>query len=192
VWFEPQDTPYFYWLIPESPNRAAVGLIAQEGRNTKQKLEQFLARRQLEAEEIQAVRVAAYSHWRRPWRSIAGCDVYLVGDAAAQVKVTTVGGLVTGLRGAKAAANAILRRTHYLAELRPLRQELSLHLIIRSVLNRFHSPDYDRLLELLNARTINLLGRYNRDQAVRMLCKILIAQPRLLSFAAVLPRWNRR
>ena len=36
---------------------------------------------------------------------------------------------------------------------------------VRSVLNRFRSASYDRLLELLNAKTIHLLGRYNRDQA---------------------------
>ena len=96
---------------------------------------------------------------------MSGSDIYLVGDAASQVKVTTVGGLVTGLRGAKAAANAILRRTDYLKELRPLRRELSLHLLIRTILNRFHSADYDRLLDLLNEKTIRLLGLYNRDQA---------------------------
>jgi len=184
VWFEPKDTPYFYWLIPESQQRAAVGLIAEAGKNTKQNLERFLSRLNLEVEEIQAARVPAYKHWTRPWRKLSGGHIYLVGDAAAQVKVTTVGGLVTGLRGAKAAANAILRHTHYSRELSLLRQELSLHLIIRSILNRLGSADYDRLLELLNPKTIHLLGRYNRDQAARMLCKILIAQPKFLGFAA--------
>ena len=65
-----------------------------------------------------------------PWRRRAGGEIYLVGDGAAQVKVTTVGGLVTGLRGAKAAANAILRRSDYVKELRALKRELSLHLVI--------------------------------------------------------------
>jgi flavin-dependent dehydrogenase len=155
-------------------------LIAEEGKHTRQKLEHFLSRRGLKSEDIQAARVPAYNHWTRPWRRISGSDIYLVGDAGAQVKVTTVGGLVTGLRGATAAANAILRRTRYPRELRPLRQELSLHLIIRSVLNRFASADYDRLLELLNAKTIHLFGRYNRDQAATMLCRILLAQPRFV------------
>jgi digeranylgeranylglycerophospholipid reductase len=186
VWFEPQDTPYFYWLIPESQNQAAVGFIAQKGKNAKQKLERFLSRRGLKAEDIQAARVPVYNHWTRPWRKISGSDIYLVGDAAAQVKVTTVGGLVTGLRGAEAAAKAILRHAHYLRELRPLRQELSLHLIIRSVLNRFRSADYDRLFDLLNSKTVYLLGRYNRDQAARILCRILVAQPRFLSFAGLM------
>ena len=142
---------------------------------------------------MQAARIPAYTHSIRPWSKISGSDIYLVGDAAAQVKVTTVGGLVTGLRGAKAAANAILQRGNYLKELRPLRRELSLHLLLRSVLNRFRSTDYDRLLGLLNEKTIHLLGRYNRDQAGRMICRILLAQPRLLRFATILSRgtWER-
>jgi len=142
---------------------------------------------------MQAARIPAYAHSMRPWRRVFGAEIYLIGDAAAQVKVTTVGGLVTGLRGAKAAADAILRRTDYLKELRPLRRELSLHLILRSVLNRFRSTDYDRLLALLNEKTIHLLGLYNRDHAASMICRILLAQPRLLRFASVLSRevWGK-
>jgi digeranylgeranylglycerophospholipid reductase len=193
VWFEPEDTPYFYWLIPQSQTGAAVGFIAEEGKSARSKLERFLRRIGLKAMEMQAARVPSYTRFVGPWRRIAGCDVYLVGDAAAQVKVTTVGGLVTGLRGAKAVANAVLHGTDYLKELSSLRRELSVHLIIRSVLNRFEGADYDRLLDLLNDKTIRLLGRYNRDQAGRMLCRILMAQPRFLGFAGLMSGalWQR-
>ena len=193
VWFQPEDTPYFYWLIPESQKRAAVGFIAEEGNRARRKLTQFLSRRGMEPVEMQAARIPAYTHTTRPWRRMAGADIYLVGDAASQVKVTTVGGLVTGLRGARAAADAILQRRDYLKELRPLRGELSLHLLVRTILNRFHSADYDRLLDLLNEKTIRLLGFYNRDQAARMLFRVILAQPRLLKFAGSLFRgiWQK-
>jgi flavin-dependent dehydrogenase len=193
VWFKPAQTPYFYWLIPESEERAAVGFIAENGRKAKNTLERFLSRLGLAPIEIQAARVPAYSHWTRPWRRVSGTDIYLVGDAAAQVKVTTVGGLVTGLRGAKAAANAILVGADYMKELRPLRRELSLHLLIRTILNRFRGADYDRLLDLLNDNTIRLLGVYNRDQAAKMLYRILLAQPRFLAFAGCMSGalWQR-
>ena len=191
VWFQPEDTPYFYWLIPESRERAAVGFITEEGKSARIKLERFLRRQGLEILEMQAARIPAYTHSIRPWRKVFGAEIYLIGDAAAQVKVTTVGGLVTGLRGAKAAANAILRRSDYLKELRPLRRELSLHLLVRWFLNRFRSADYDRLLGLLDERTIRLLGRYDRDHAVSMLSRVLIAQPKLLRFAMVMSREAR-
>ncbi len=188
VWFEPADTPYFYWLIPQSPTHAAVGFIAAEGKTARSRLERFLGRIDLKAVEMQSARIPAYRYATQQWRKMSGANVYLVGDAAAQVKVTTVGGLVTGLRGAKAAANAILRRTDYLRELKPLRRELGLHLFIRSLMNRFAGQDYDRLLGLLNEKTIYLLGRYNRDQAGRMVYRLLMAQPRLLEFGATFAR----
>jgi flavin-dependent dehydrogenase len=188
VWFEPKDTRYFYWLIPQSPTHAAVGFIAEEGKTARGKLERFLDRIGLKPVEIQSARIPAYTHLAHPWRRRAGAEIYLVGDAAAQVKVTTVGGLVTGLRGAKAAANAILRRSDYVKELRALKRELSLHLVIRSVLNRFQSGDYDRLLELLNDKMISLLGAHNRDHASKIVCRLLWAQPRFLSLVGILSR----
>jgi digeranylgeranylglycerophospholipid reductase len=193
VWFEPADTRYFYWLIPQSETHAAVGFIAEEGKTARSRLERFLGRVGLRAVEMQSARIPSYTHSNRPWRRIGGSEIYLIGDAAAQVKVTTVGGLVTGLRGARAAANAILRGSDYMKELRSLRHELSLHLLIRNVLNRFGGADYDRLLDLLNEKTIHLLGRYNRDQAAKMVCRILLAQPRFLSFAGSTSRaiWHK-
>ena len=193
VWFEPDDTPYFYWLIPQAQRYAAVGFIAEEGKNARNRLDRFLNRVGLKPVEMQSARIPSYAYFTRPWRRMAGCDVYLIGDAAAQVKVTTVGGLVTGLRGAKAAAHAILRRTNYLKEMRSLRTELSLHLLIRNVLNRFGPADYDRLLELLNQRMIHLLGVHNRDHAAKIVCRILLAQPRFLRFASLLSRglWKK-
>ena len=193
VWFEPDDTPYFFWLIPQSQRYAAVGFVAQEGKHARNRLERFLSRIGLKAVEMQSARIPAYAHLIRPWRRMAGCDVYLIGDAAAQVKVTTVGGLVTGLRGARAAANAILRRTEYLTEMRSLRTDLSLHLLIRNFLNRFEHADYDRLLDLLNPRMIHLLGIHNRDHAAKIVCRMLLAQPRFFRFAALLSRglWKK-
>ncbi|MGH7775216.1 MAG: FAD-dependent monooxygenase [Candidatus Binatia bacterium] len=190
VWFDPETTPYFYWLIPESQDRGAVGLIAEDSSNAKENLERFLARRGLEAIEIQAAKISVYTHTPLPWRRVSDCDIYLVGDAAGQVKVTTVGGLVSGLWGAKAAAKAILGQGNYGKEIGPLRRELGLHLLLRSILNRLSGGDYDRLLELLDGKTTHLLGRYTRDELAKMFLRLLVTQPRLLSFAArlLLPR----
>ena len=105
-----------------------------------------------------------------------------------------MGGLVTGLWGAKAVAAAILGQGDYWTELRPLRRELDLHRLVRSVLNRFSGTDYDRLLELLDGRITQLLGLHTRDELARTFWRFLIAQPRLLGFAArlLLPRGVER
>jgi hypothetical protein len=59
------------------------------------------------------------------------------------------------------------------------------------VLNGFCSAGYDRLLGLLNEKTIQLLGRYNRDQAAGMLYRILLAQPRFLGFTPCIARGSK-
>jgi hypothetical protein len=65
-------------------------------------------------------------------------------------------------------------------ELRTLRRELNLHLLLRRSLHRFQQPDYSRLVDLLNAPALQSLGEYSRDEAWRILWRICLHQPRLL------------
>lgn len=177
VWFIPEDTPYFYWLIPESPSRGAVGLIGEDGCVARTCLERFMERRGLEPLGFQAARIPVYTGWL-PARRLGAGEVHLVGDAAAHVKVTTIGGIVTGLRGAAGVVEQVLRgRT---GNLRRLRRELDCHLLIRRALHRLGQNDYSRLLDLIGPRTKQLLGQYTRDEVNRILLGLLITEPRLL------------
>jgi flavin-dependent dehydrogenase len=179
VWFVPQDTPYFYWLIPESPTRGALGLIGENGPDTRRHLERFLEKRKLDPIEFQGARIPVYKGWVPVRRQVGNGSVYVVGDAAGQVKVTTVGGIVTGFRGALGVAEAILYGGAS-AELRSLRRELNLHLLLRRSLHDFQQADYSRLVDLLNAPAIRSLGDYSRDEAWKILWRICLKQPRLL------------
>jgi flavin-dependent dehydrogenase len=183
VWFEREGTRFFYWLIPESKQSAAVGLIADDQDEASEKLQRFLQEHRLEASEYQAAQVATHPG-SRPWRRIGGADILLVGDAAGQVKMTTVGGVVTGLRGARAAARAIVQGTAYGKELRALHRELNLHWLIRGVLNHLADADYDRLLDLLNSRAQGILETCSRDEMAQALWGLLLAQPRWLLLGA--------
>lgn len=179
VWFVPQDTPYFYWLIPESSTRGALGVIGESGPETKRCLEQFLEKRKLDAIEFQGARIPVYKRWIPVRRDMSGGPVYLVGDAAAQVKVSTVGGIVTGFRGAMGVAEAILSGGSS-RELRTLRRELNFHLLLRRSLHHFQQADYSHLVDLLNDPAKKSLGQYSRDEAWKMLWRVCLHQPRLV------------
>lgn len=183
VWFIPEETPYFYWLIPESDTQAALGVIGPEGkdsgRQTLDRLENFLLRHHLVPLSYQAARIPLYTGWVPVRRQMGEGDIYLVGDAAAQVKVTTVGGIVTGFRGAAGVAEAILNGGHS-RELRALRRELDLHLLIRKALHGFTQEDYRRLLDGLNGATRTTLSTYTRDEAGKILWNLCRRQPRFL------------
>jgi flavin-dependent dehydrogenase len=178
VWFRPEETPYFYWLIPESPTRGALGIIGEDGRNPRRLLDAFLELKGLRVREYQGARIPLYTRWIPTKRRMGGGSVYLVGDAAGQVKVSTVGGLVTGFRGAAGVAAAIAggrpRR-----ELRRLRRELDLHLLIRKTLHNFQQNDYSHLLDFIDEEAAQSIGHHDRDQAARVLMKVFVARPRL-------------
>ena len=145
---------------------------------------------------------------RQIHRRVGAGDVYLVGDAAGQVKVSTVGGIVTGFRGAQGVADELLhsngarsgqtevgRSGSFLtsrasiladnagsnAEIRAMRRELDLHLGIRRAMHDFNSADYGRLLGLLSNSAKSQLGRFHRDEAWRLMTHLVLRQPRLLS-----------
>jgi flavin-dependent dehydrogenase len=179
VWFVPDETPYFFWLIPESPTRGALGLIGEDGSRINSVLERFLEKQALDPIELQAARVPAYAEWIPIHKRLGKGDVYLVGDAGGHVKVTTVGGLVTGFRGAVGVADAILNGGAN-GEIRQLKRELDRHLLIRRVLHRFTQADYSQLIDLLDDQARNLLGVYTRDDANQMLLRLCIRQPRLM------------
>src|SRR4029077_9149801 len=63
VWFVPDDTPYFYWLIPESRERGALGLIGTDGQRTRRCLERFMEKRHFKALAFQGARIPVYQRW---------------------------------------------------------------------------------------------------------------------------------
>jgi flavin-dependent dehydrogenase len=182
VWFAPADTPYFFWLIPESPTRGVLGLIGENSDTVAESLQQFLRKHSLTPLEFQAARIPVYRGWMPMHRRFQTGDVYLVGDAGGHVKVTTVGGVVTGFRAAAGVAEKILTGSN--AELGRLRRELDMHLLIRRALHRLNQDDYVRILEVLNPTARRLLSRYDRDQARQLIIQLCLRRPALLLIAA--------
>ena len=154
-----------------------MGVIGERGQATKRAFDHFLHKKGFEPLEWQGARIPVYKRWIPVRRRVGNGDVYLVGDAAAQVKVSTVGGVVTGFRGARGVADAILQRGS--RELQALRRELSTHWLIRRTLHYFQQEDYSRLVDLLNASARESLGEINRDESTRLLWNVVRRQPRL-------------
>ncbi|HUU39302.1 MAG TPA: NAD(P)/FAD-dependent oxidoreductase [Desulfatiglandales bacterium] len=179
IWFVPEHTPYFYWLIPFSSTRGVLGLIGEEGQEIKGRLESFLEDKGMEPMEFQEAQVPKYTRWVSNHRKIGKGHVYLVGDAAGHVKVSTVGGIVTGLQGAHGVAEAILNGGSS-RKFRLLRRELDRHRLIRRVLCGLNQKDYATLLDLLTPAIRLSLGVFTRDETSKLLLNVMLKQPRLL------------
>ena len=179
IWFIPEETPYFYWLMPHSKTHGVVGLVGEDKGKARIVLDEFLATKGFMAEGYQEAIIPLYTRWIPNHKKLGENDIYLVGDAAGHVKVSTVGGVVTGFRGAMGVAEAILDGGSS-RKLKALHTELDLHKFVRKVLNRFTQVEYCSLLDLLTPETKRTLGRFHRDETLRLLGNLLLKQPRLL------------
>ncbi len=184
VWFDRQRTKYFYWLIPESDDIAAVGLIADEPREGNASLKSFLDEQGWEPLEYQASMVPMHKYEYSAKVKEVSRRVFLVGDSTAQVKVTTVGGVVTGFRGVRAVVEAILEGKSIGKESRGLKRELDLHLLVRKVLDGFSDEDYDRLIDFIDGQLKHILSAVTRDDLAMMYLKLVTSQPRLVMMSA--------
>jgi flavin-dependent dehydrogenase len=184
VWFDPSRTKYFYWLIPESDETAAVGLIADDARQAGSSLKAFLQEQRLEPIEYQAAMVPMHKFEYSAKVAEISRGVFLIGDAAGQVKVTTVGGVVTGLRGARAVVEAILNGSRTGREIGELKRELDLHLLVRRLLDGFTDQDYDTLIDFIDGELKNVLSERTRDELSKMYLKLIASQPRLIMLGA--------
>lgn len=184
VWFDPARTKYFYWLIPESDEIAALGLIADDARQAGGALKSFLLEQGMEPIDYQASMVPMHKFQYFARVNEISRNVFLIGDAAAQVKVTTVGGVVTGLRGARAVVEAILNGRKTGKETSKLKRELDLHLLVRRLMDGFNDLDYDRLIDFLNKELTEVVSNQNRDDLSRMYLDLVSSQPKLLILGA--------
>ena len=180
VWFDRSRTKYFFWLIPESNNRAVVGLIDENDGEIKKSLNSFLEKFSFELIDIQRGAVTLHHPSFEPWANVGDCRVMLIGDAAGQVKVTTVGGTVTGLWGARAAVEAIINGRSYEETYQPLKNELDLHWWIRGMLNQLDQVGYEKLIQLVSPKVHKFLAENDRDGMKNNFWKLAFIQPRYI------------
>ncbi len=179
VWFLPEETPYFYWLIPFSRRQGVVGLIGEDPVKTEDSLNRFLKKKGFSPLDFQDASILSYDRWIPNHRKIGNGHVYLVGDAAGHVKMSTVGGIVTGFRGALAVKKRISEENAVGEQCR-LWLELTRHLLIRRVLHNFTQEDYVRFLNMLSPATHESLGSMTRDETGKLLFHVFLKSPTFL------------
>lgn len=179
------DFPNFFgWVVPESEDVARIGIGCFE--NARHYFYKFLEKRTGSKDILcwESGLIPLYN----PKRPIQKDNVYLIGDAAAQVKATTGGGIIPSLKAAHTLCDCIVKNKNYSKELKKHSgMELLLHLKIRNILSKFSDRDYDRLLSLMNQEKVRrILKKYDRDTPIPLVASLLIKEPRLLLFSKIL------
>lgn len=166
----------FAWLVPESKTKAKIGLATLKTPSIY--FINFLKTLNIKQKDIlekQAGLIPLFD----PEIKTKHKNIFLLGDSASHIKATTLGGIIPGF---KAAINL----TCHLANKKiPFQnhQNLKLHLFIRKTLNKFSDKDYNKLIHLLSKpRTKKLLETHSRENPKKLIKKLALKEPRLLSF----------
>lgn len=170
---------FFAWLVPENEEIARVGLSALD--NQKVLFDKFLNNLNLKKiVEYQAGLIPIYD----PKIQTQKNNIYLIGDAASQIKSTTGGGIIQSLIASKYLANAITKNTNYHKLWKKnMHYSLLAHLKLRKYLDKFTDKDYDKLVKMLkNKNLANVLETESRDNPIKLLSKAMFAKPSLLTF----------
>ncbi|MBR9692027.1 NAD(P)/FAD-dependent oxidoreductase [Candidatus Woesearchaeota archaeon] len=168
---------FFAWILPESKKIARIGVAAKG--NTKEIFKKFLSIKGIKDNDIIDSQAGLIPIYKKS--VVQKGNVFLVGDAAGQVKATTGGGLVYGLKAAKKLANCILYGLDYSKELKRLNRKLWMHLKIRQMLDKFSDKDYNKLLKKMQNKKIKeLFKKYSRDDVKKLVFKAVLSKPSFL------------
>lgn len=171
--------PGFGWIIPESDKISRIGLITDQTPN--EHFRSFL-------KAVKPGRIIDSSSGLiplyNPKLEIQKDNIYLIGDAAGQVKATTGGGIIPGLRAALDLTKSITKDLNYSSLFsKDVGRQLKLHLLMRNILSKFKSQDYSDLLRMLDKQSIkDLFKNISRERPSLLVPKLMLRQPKLLKY----------
>jgi len=175
VYFDNNISPgFFAWVVPESETVARVGLKGTSG-NFQSFLDKFGYKRiEMQSGPIPVYDLAYVTE---------SDDIYLVGDAATQVKATTAGGIIPGLKAAQCLADALKYGDSYTKRWKKkIGRDLWLHLKIRNILDTFSNDDWNKLIHLIGQSHVRaVFEKHDRENPWKLM-KVVLKEPRLLLF----------
>jgi geranylgeranyl reductase family protein len=187
VYFGDRFPGFFGWVVPEDENKARIGIAT--AKNPRLCFNRFMKQfKRCKIVEMQGGLIPVYN----PQTIVQKNNSYVLGDAATQVKATTGGGLVPGMKAAECLAQSIDSGKSYKSELISVDRELKMSLMLRNILDRFNEKDYDKMVAIVGSKRIKkILNKENRDRPSRIVFKSIIKEPKLLLFARTLLRAKR-
>ena len=173
VYFNTEISPDFFgWVVPENEEIARIGIGAEK--DSEQYFKKFLANLgNPEIIDYQSGLIPIYD----PSPKRSNNNVYLIGDAALQVKAISGGGIIKGMLAAEELNKALLQNLDYERLWRKrMGLDLWINLKIRKLLNKFSNQDYNKLIKIGNEETFS---NFNREFPKRNLLKAMLKNVKL-------------
>jgi geranylgeranyl reductase family protein len=180
------DLGCFTWVVPENKDICRIGIASYT--NPKQDFEKFLKIRKIKDSQIIEKQGGLIPIYNPKIKTFRKNNVYLIGDAATQVKATTGGGIIQSLKAAEALSNSITKNKDYEKQWRKaIGKDLQLHLLIRNTMDKFKEKDWDLLVKLFKKeKTKKIIEEFDRDYPTKFLMKLAVKEPKLAYFSKFL------
>jgi len=180
----------FAWTIPIDEETVEIGLAARK--DVHKTFDNFCEHLQLKPYDKEAAIIPYYDPSQKIHTTKNKTHVALVGDAAGQVKATTGGGIVFGMRAANILADCITNNsmgTYPIKVKTNVGLELFAHRKLRQILDKINEKDWNQLVNAVSYPTIaENLGSVSRDELSKLIMKSAFQRPQLLLFAKLLFR----
>ncbi len=165
----------FAWIVPENNKIVRIGLVTKE--DPKPLFNKLLKLKNIKSPKIhnyQSGLIPIYN----PKQQVKKDNIYLVGDSATQVKASTLGGIIPGLRAAHKIKQSIENNKPYTNK----DKELYTHLKISQIMGKFKENNYNTLLKDLS-KSKHLIESIDRDNISKIVPKLLLTNPKLIKYS---------
>jgi digeranylgeranylglycerophospholipid reductase len=186
VFFDQELAPgFFAWVVPAEEGIARIGLATHQIKSSSGFLKRFLDKLKLKPLKINAGLIPLGVRAQ----TVAG-KVMVVGDAAAQAKPTSGGGLYTGIccariAGEVAAESALAAGegdglgTYEKRWREKLERELSLGMALRRLFKNLHNREINFIFEVLdNKSLLDIVATYGDIDYPSLIIKALLQHPK--------------
>ncbi len=172
------DKGDFAWVIPEDDKIARVGVLGKPSKRLWKDYMNLIGKRKIIQNISGAIPVFD------PKQQLRKGNIFLIGDAASQLKATTHGGLVFGLQAAKYLAN---NKNTYEKNFKHLNKELWISLKMRQLMNVMTTKQKNALITIFSKKqNKDVLSTHDRDYPSKFLFKLVLREPRLVSLGVSL------
>lgn len=182
VWLGSMAPGLFAWSVPENKTISRVGVACPKSSSIY--FDSFLKRMGVEKKDIQCMQGGLIPIYN-PALQTKKENTYIIGDAATHVKATTGGGIIPGMLAAQSLVKDIDGKKDYeWGWKKSIGRELRMHLLIRTMLDKFSDNDYDQLIGMVKREKVrSIIQHHDREFPIALAFDLLIHEPRFLTFA---------
>jgi digeranylgeranylglycerophospholipid reductase len=164
----------FSWIVPEDDRVARIGVIGVNDRKLHKDYKKLISG--AEIIENQSGIIPLYNPRQKLRKGKE--EIFLIGDAATQVKATTYGGIIYGLLASSLLAQD---KESYVKKFNSkLGRDLWLSLKMRELMNSMTDKQADELIAIFEKESnIKILSEHDRDFPSKFVVKLLMKEAKL-------------